>query len=89
MHYWNRRDVKEAIHAPLNVVWVECGAEPFIGFKGPEDEGDMSPDPIQGVLPQVIEATNRVLISNAEWDYVILTNGTLLAIQVRNNSLVP
>lgn len=42
---------------------------------------DLSADPIQHVLPQVIEATNRVLISHADWDAKLLTNGTLLSIQ--------
>lgn len=79
------------MHAPMDVDWLECAAEPvFIGkgggiyndaspgsgtsmqpyYKygllmssgGPEGYGDTSPDPIQGVLPRVIEATNRVLM---------------------------
>jgi len=62
--YFNRTDVKMAIHAPLDVTWGECASEPvFIGQGGPQNEGDTSPNPIEGVLPQVIEATNRVLIS--------------------------
>ena len=48
---------------------------------GPEGNKDRSSDPIQGVLLQVIEATNRVLISNGDWDGLLLTNGTLLSIQ--------
>lgn len=48
---------------------------------GPEMAGDTSPDPIQSVLPHVIEATNRVLISNGDLDMIIITNGTLLSIQ--------
>lgn len=48
---------------------------------GPEEEGDTSADPIQHVLPQVIEATNRVLIGNGDYDMIILTNGTLMSIQ--------
>ncbi|PMD46844.1 alpha/beta-hydrolase [Hyaloscypha variabilis F] len=32
-------------------------------------------------LPQVIEHTNRVLVANGDLDFVIITNGTLLAIQ--------
>ncbi len=51
------------------------------GDSGPEQEGDTSADPIQHVLPQVIEATNRVLISNGDYDMIIITNGTLLSIQ--------
>ena len=86
--YFNRTDVKKALHAPLDVSWSECGEHNVFLWKykhgigaGPEGENDLSPDPIQGVLPQVIEATNRVLVSNADWDGLLLTNGTLLSIQ--------
>lgn len=79
--YFNRTDVKKAMHAPLDVSWSECAGNPFVGNGGPQDEGDESADPIQKVLPQVIEATNRVLVSNGDYDMVIITNGTLLAIQ--------
>jgi carboxypeptidase D len=51
------------------------------GSGGPEQEGDFSANPIEHVLPQVIEATNRVLVSNGDYDMIILTNGTLLSIQ--------
>jgi len=71
------------MHAPEYVNWAECSVNPvIIGKGGPEmGEGDNSADPIQKVLPQVIEATNRVLVSNGDLDMIILTNGTLLAIQ--------
>lgn len=80
--YFDRTDVKMAIHAPLNITWAECGGGPFVGGdSGPESEGDTSADPIQHVLPQVIEATNRFLVGNGDYDMIIITNGTLLAIQ--------
>ncbi|KAL4794239.1 Alpha/Beta hydrolase protein [Aspergillus venezuelensis] len=83
--YFDRADVKRAIHAPANVTWSQCSNQAvFIGgdgYGGPEQEGDLSANPIEKVLPQVIEATNRVLISNGDYDMIILTNGTLLAIQ--------
>ncbi|TGO60998.1 hypothetical protein BOTNAR_0136g00010 [Botryotinia narcissicola] len=83
--YFNRTDVKRAMHAPMEIDWSECSGPVFIGGDdgegGPEQEGDLSADPIQSVLPRVIEATNRVLIANGNLDYEILTNGTLLAIQ--------
>ena len=73
--YFNRTDVKKAMHAPMDVDWLECAANPVFlgkgggiyndespGSGGPEGYGDTSPDPIQGVLPRVIEATNRVLM---------------------------
>ena len=90
--YFNRSDVKKAIHAPQYVDWNECAAKAvFVGGNsvddgafydgGPEGEGDLSADPIQKVLPYVIEKTNRVLVSNGDLDMIIITNGTLLAIQ--------
>jgi carboxypeptidase D len=62
---------------------MECTLENVFkgGDKGPEQEGDLSANPIEKVLPQVIEATNRVLVANGDYDMVIITNGTLLAIQ--------
>jgi carboxypeptidase D len=81
-NYFNRTDVKAAMHAPQDVSWSECSVEPvFVGDGGPQGEGDLSPDPIQHILPQVIEATNRVLVGNGDFDMIIITNGTLLAIQ--------
>lgn len=79
--YFNRSDVKKAMHAPEDVEWLECNGPVFVGDGGPQDEGDLSADPIQSVLPRVIEATNRVLVSNADLDMEIITNGTLMAIQ--------
>lgn len=57
------------MHAPDYVNWAECSAEPvFVGGDiGPQGEGDTSPDPIQGVLPRVIEHTNRVLVGNGDY----------------------
>jgi carboxypeptidase D len=82
--YFDRDDVKAAIHAPLNASWREC--EERIVFvpplwAGPEGGGDRAPDPTQSVLPGVIERTNRTLISNGNLDFLIQTNGTLMAIQ--------
>ena len=81
-NYFDRSDVKEAIHAP-NINWTQCSINPVFvgGSAGPEGEGDISANPIEHVLPQVIEATNRVLIGNGDFDMIIMTNGTLLSIQ--------
>ncbi|MBE7180467.1 MAG: hypothetical protein INR71_04510 [Terriglobus roseus] len=79
--YFNRTDVKRALHAPLNVSWSECSGPVFAGEGGLYGLGDYSADPIVKVLPQVIEATNRVLVANGDYDMEVLTEGTLLAIQ--------
>lgn len=79
--YFNRTDVKTALHAPMDVEWIECKGPVFVGEGGPQNEGDTSLDPIQYVLPKVIEKTNRVLVANGDLDFEIITNGTLLAIQ--------
>ena len=79
--YFDRSDVKAALHAPSTPAWTECGNGVFVGYGGPENEGDNSADPIQHVLPQVVEATNRVLVANGDYDMIIITNGTLLSIQ--------
>lgn len=71
------------MHAPKDVTWEICGGDPFKagGRSGPNGDGDNAADPIQRVLPQVIEATNRVIVSNGDYDMVIMTDGTLLSIQ--------
>jgi carboxypeptidase D len=63
------------MHAPTQIDWQECSGPVFFNNE------DSSLDPIQHVLPQVIEATNRVLVANADLDFVIITTGTLLSIQ--------
>jgi carboxypeptidase D len=79
--YFNRDDVKAALHAP-NITWSECAPfGVFDGIGGPTGQGDASPDPIQGALPKVIEATNRVLVANGDLDMAVITNGTLLSVQ--------
>ncbi|WVQ80585.1 hypothetical protein IAT38_002690 [Cryptococcus sp. DSM 104549] len=80
--YFNRTNVKAAMHAP-DVDWTLCSVDPVYagGTACPHENGDLSVDPIQTVLPQVIEATNRVLVSGGAYDYVVISNGTLLAIQ--------
>ena len=67
--YFNRSDVKAALHAPDSVDWAECAVDAVFtaGDAGPESSGDLSADPIQSVLPKVIEKTNRVLVANGDY----------------------
>lgn len=95
MPYPNRSDVKAALHVPEDIDWyLDQHFNVYVaggGSGGPEMAGETSLDPIQYTLPRVIEATNRVLISNGDLDMIILTNGTLLAIQnmVRKQAAPP
>lgn len=79
--YFNRTDVKLAVHAPLDVDWIECSGPVFVGDGGVYGLGDYSLDSIQKVLPQIIEASNRVLVANGDYDMEILRDGTLMSIQ--------
>ncbi|KAH9222741.1 carboxypeptidase S3, penicillopeptidase S3, CPD-S3 [Leptodontidium sp. 2 PMI_412] len=79
--YFDRIDVKRAIHAPENVLWRLCKGPVFLPRDGGEGTGDSSLDPIQSVLPRVIEKINRVLVSSGDLDMKVSTDGTLMAIQ--------
>lgn len=73
--YFDRADVKAAIHADANTTWEECASgDVFVG-------GDSSDPSSWRVLPHVIDATQNVIIGHGSLDMILLPNGTLLAIQ--------
>lgn len=72
--YFNRADVKKAMHAPANVEWTICANHQVL-------LDDTSADSIYKAIPDVLAATNRFLIANGDYDMILTTNGTLLAIQ--------
>ena len=73
--YFNRSDVQAAINAPPTN-WDVCVDGVFT------NGGDHSYGPAQdGVLQHVIEFTNNTIIMNGMQDYILPTNGTLLAVQ--------
>jgi len=68
--YFNRQDVKAAIHAPVNMQWSECSKSPvFVG------SGDTSPMPAGDVLPRVMKHGVPVVVVAGLADYVILSEG--------------
>ena len=68
--YFNRQDVKAAIHAPANVQWSECSNSPvFVG------SGDTSSLPTWDVLPRVMKHGVPVVVVTGLADYVILSEG--------------
>lgn len=73
--YFNLTDVQTAINAPVQE-WYECSpVDVFVNGT------DKSPPSALSVLPGVIERTDRVILGHALADFILLYNGTLLAIQ--------
>ncbi|KAI2618116.1 alpha/beta-hydrolase [Hypoxylon sp. NC1633] len=73
--YFDRADVKAAIHADPATKWEECSSDSvFVG-------GDSSDPSSWRVLPHVIDATRNVIIGHGTLDMILLPNGTLLTIQ--------
>jgi carboxypeptidase D len=70
--YFNRTEVQKAINAPIQP-WTECS-------NGVLDT-DTSPQSSWEVIPRVIDALDRTVIVHGELDYILLYNGTLMAIQ--------
>lgn len=66
--YFNRPDVKAAIHAPVNVQWSECNSPVFVG------SGDTSPPP-SDVLPRVMKHGVPVVVVAGLADFVIISEG--------------
>lgn len=73
--YFGRPDVKKAIHAPNEINWAPCS--PSQGFAGKDTS---LPSGLKQ-LPQVIEATQNVILAQGGVDGMILVNGVVLGIQ--------
>ncbi|KAF8905762.1 Alpha/Beta hydrolase protein [Gymnopilus junonius] len=73
--YFNRTDVKKAIHAPLDVNWAECSDINVF------PKGDQSLPPAFTVLPNVIEKNNRTVIVHGLADFILIAEGTRIVIQ--------
>ncbi|KAI0285118.1 Alpha/Beta hydrolase protein [Russula aff. rugulosa BPL654] len=76
--YFNRADVKAAIHAPADVDWTLCA-----GFAGvnvfPQDDSSL-PSSLT-VLPNVIEKSNRSVITHGLADFVYIAEGARIVLQ--------
>jgi len=75
--YFDREDVKRAIHAPVDKTWEECSSiDVFVNGK------DHSlPPTLNGVLSNVIDKTKNVIVSHSALDMILIANGTLIALQ--------
>lgn len=67
--YFDRPDVKQAIHAPQNVTWTECSNVNVF------PNGDASLPSALSVLPNVIEKSNNVVIVHGLGDYILIAEG--------------
>ena len=67
--YFNRREVKEAIHAPLDTNWTECSNVNVF------PNGDLSLPPAFTVLPNVIEKNVRTVIVHGLADFILIAEG--------------
>ncbi|KAI0092879.1 alpha/beta-hydrolase [Irpex rosettiformis] len=75
--YFDREDVKKAIHAPLNVTWTECSENSV--FAGPDGQDQSAPS--YTVLPNVIEKSERTVLVHGLADFLIMAEGTRAVIQ--------
>ncbi|KAF8544567.1 carboxypeptidase D [Trichophaea hybrida] len=75
--YFNRTDVQNAIHAPFTPGWVRCRNSSTDTFPF----GDGSPPSALSVLPGLIDKNKRTVIAHGMLDYILIANGSLLAIQ--------
>ncbi|KAM0479518.1 hypothetical protein ACHAPX_004734 [Trichoderma viride] len=73
--YFERADVKKAIHAPGTINWTPC-----VQSHSFAQQDTSLPAGIKQ-LPQVIEATQNVILAQGGVDGMILVNGVVLGIQ--------
>jgi carboxypeptidase D len=67
--YFDRPDVKKAIHAPQNVSWAECSNKDVF------PNGDGSLPSAFSVLPNVIEKSQRTVIVHGLADFILIAEG--------------
>ncbi|KAF7318183.1 Carboxypeptidase [Mycena chlorophos] len=73
--YFDRSDVKAAIHAPQNVDWVECSNINVF------PHGDSSAPSSFTVLPNVIEKSVRTVVNHGLADFILIAEGARIVIQ--------
>jgi carboxypeptidase D len=72
--YFDRADVKAAIHAPADVDWAVCTDKVF-------PKGDGSLPSALTVLPNVIEKSHRSVIVHGLADFVLIAEGARIVLQ--------
>jgi len=72
--YFDRKDVKKAINAPVDRNWEEC-TDILLELT------DSSQPSSYSVLPRVIERSERTVSGHGALDYILMVQGSLLSIQ--------
>lgn len=73
--YFDREDVKQAIHAPVNQTWAECSEIDVF------PNGDASLPPAFTVLPDVIQRSSRSIIIHGLGDFRFIAEGARVVLQ--------
>lgn len=73
--YFDRLDVKKALHAPTDVEWAECSDINVF------PRGDASLPPAFTVLPNAIEKSNRSVIVHGLADFILIAEGARIVLQ--------
>ncbi|CCD44947.1 serine carboxypeptidase [Botrytis cinerea] len=80
--YFDRADVKTAIHAPMNTTWTECtDAVIYNTETGWSTDSQNNLYAPFTVLPGVIERSQRTIIGHGNMDFLLLSQASLLTIQ--------
>ena len=76
--YFNRTDVKQAIHAPLSTNWMICtDGNVFVNGRDNSPPSGINGGP----LARVTERTNNTIVGHGMLDMVLIANGSLLTLQ--------
>ncbi|KAL9089402.1 MAG: hypothetical protein Q9165_005723 [Trypethelium subeluteriae] len=76
--YFNRTDVKQAIHAPIDTNWMICtDGNVFVNGRDNSPPSGINGGP----LARVTERTNNTIVGHGMLDMVLIMNGSLLTLQ--------
>lgn len=79
--FFDRPDVKAALHAPDSIQWSQCVPEDQVFVNGIDQNQTANQYGPVTVLPRVIEHSQRTIIAHGDLDFDLLKKGSLLAIQ--------
>lgn len=71
----NRTDVRDYIHAPVDKPFYPCSPD----YVYPA--GNSNLNPANSILPYVVEKLERTIVATAQYDSIIISNGTFLVLQ--------